>query len=171
MRRMLVIFSLAVLCAAAQGNLQSTLPSNLRVPATQKLLFQAHGVGGQIYTCKAATGTYAWTLEAPDAQLLDIHGEVLGRHFAGPTWEAKDGSSVVGKAVATAASPDPHSVPWLLLDAIRHEGNGRMNQVLSIQRLDTKGGKAPANGCDDSHVGAETRVPYEAEYYFYGNIK
>jgi Protein of unknown function (DUF3455) len=46
-----------------------------------------------------------------------------------------------------------------------------MSRVLSIQRLNTKGGKEPANGCDNSHVRREVRVPYEAEYYFYGNIK
>jgi hypothetical protein len=26
---------------------------------------------------------------------------------------------------------------------------------------------APANGCDVTHVGAEVRVSYSADYYFY----
>jgi hypothetical protein len=43
-----------------------------------------------------------------------------------------------------------------------------MTQVLSIQRLNTKGGKSPPEGCDASHAGAEKRIPYEADYFFYG---
>src|ERR1700685_2417428 len=159
-------FWLALLCISAQ---EGPIPTDLRVPATQKLIFQAHGVGDQVYTCKAVEKKYAWTLKAPDAQLLGADGQLLGHHFAGPTWEAKDGSSVLGKPVASVPSPDPRSVPWLLLIAIRHDGNGTMSQVLSVQRLNTQGGKAPVDGCDNSHVGAEARVPYKAEYYFYGN--
>jgi hypothetical protein len=169
MRKTFVTVWLAALCMSAQEDFQSTLPSALRVPATQKLLFQMHGVGDQVYSCKAVEGKYAWTLKAPDAQLLDSQGHVFGHHFAGPTWEAEDGSDVVGKSAASVPSPDPSSVPWLRLDAIRHEGNGKMTQVVSIQRLNTKGGKAPTDGCDSSHVGVETRAHYEADYYFYSN--
>ena len=170
MWKKIVVLSLAVFCSSAQDGSQS-LPSNLRAPADQKLIFQAHGIGDQIYTCEVTDGKYAWILKAPDAQLLSTDGQVLGHHFAGPTWEAKDGSRVAGKVVASVPAPNPSAVPWLLLLAIRHDGNGSMNQVLSIQRLNTKGGKAPAGSCDRSHAGAEVRVPYEAEYYFYGHIK
>jgi hypothetical protein len=162
----LVLFSLY-----AQQISQSTLPEPLREPDAGKLIFQAHGVGDQIYTCKAVDGKYAWTLKAPDARLLGSDGKVLGRHFAGPTWEAADGSRVLGKAVATAPSPDSHSVPWLRIDVIQHQGNGRMSQVVSVQRLNTRGGQAPRSGCDNSHAGAESRIPYQADYYFYGNVR
>lgn len=166
-----ITFWLALLGISAQDGFQSTLPNDLRSPATQKLIFQARGVGDQVYTCKAVAGKYGWILKAPDARLLGADGQLLGHHFAGPTWEAKDGSRVLGKPVASAPSPDSQSVPWLRLDAIQHDGNGTMSQVVSIQRLNTKGGKAPENGCDNSHAGTVARVPYEAEYYFYGNIR
>jgi hypothetical protein len=166
--RTLLIFSFAVF-TFAEDQLPSAVPGNLQVPATQKLIFEAHGIGDQIYTCNETAGAYAWKLKAPDAQLLDVHGKVLGRHSAGPAWEAKDGSRVVGKPVASVASPDPHAVPWLLLDVVRHDGNGSMSPVVSIQRLNTKGGKAPGTGCDASHAGTEVRVPYQADYYFYGS--
>jgi hypothetical protein len=107
-------------------------------------------------------------LKAPDAKLLGSSGEVIGRHFAGPTWEAKDGSRVVGKPAANVPSPEPQSVPWLLLNAVGHEGSGTMSNVLNIQRLNTQGGKAPAGGCDKEHVGTETRVAYQADYLFFG---
>jgi hypothetical protein len=72
----------------------------------------------------------------------------------------------VGRAVANA-TPDPDSIPWLLLTATDHQGDGVMKQVSSIQRLSTKGGKAPATGCDASHKGDKTHVHYTATYRFY----
>jgi hypothetical protein len=126
-------------------------------------------VGDQVYTCKAGeNGTFAWTLKAPDARLLGQDGAVVGRHFAGPTWESRDGSSVSGKMAATVPSSDAQSVPWLMLHATGHQGNGVMSSVTTIQRLNTKGGKAPATGCDADHANGETRVAYEADYSFYG---
>jgi hypothetical protein len=168
MQKAFVIFSLAVGCSFAQNHVPSPLPSSLRVPANQNLIFQAHGSGDQIYTCTASAGRYSWELKAPDAQLLGSDGRVLGHHFAGPTWKATDGSSVAGKPIAARPSPEPGSIPWLLLDVVRHDGSGTMSRVFSVQRLNTNGGKAPTTGCEQSHAGAQTRVPYEAEYYFYG---
>ncbi len=166
MIRPLFLCSAAVACLYAQDHLPSPLPEILRPPPTQTFLFQAHGTGVQVYTCKGA-----WTLKAPDAELIGADGQALGHHFAGPTWESKDGSRVVGKAVANVASPDSSSIPWLLVTALQHEGAGKMSDVVTIQRLNTKGGKAPADGCDAARAGAESRVPYEADYYFYGEKK
>lgn len=168
---MFAVFVLFLLRIYAQDVAQATIPQALRVPDTQKLIFQAYGVGDQIYTCKAVEGKYAWTLKAPDAQLLDAAGRGFGRHFAGPTWEAKDGSQIVGKVGATVPSPDPGSVAWLRLEVVRHDSNGTMTPVLSVQRLNTKGGKPPETGCDDLHAGTETRAHYEADYLFYGASK
>jgi hypothetical protein len=116
-------------------------------------------------------GTHAWTLKAPDARLLDDNGKLIGHHFAGPAWEATDGSRVTAKVSATLTSPDSHSIPWLLLTATGHQGNGTMQNVLSVQRLNTEGGRPPANGCGNSHEGSQLRVPYKAEYHFYGIAK
>jgi hypothetical protein len=55
----------------------------------------------------------------------------------------------------------------LLLQAAAHEGNGVMSAVTYIQRLDTKGGLAPATGCDASRLGETARVDYSASYAFY----
>jgi len=74
---------------------------------------------------------------------------------------------VTGKAVANAPSPDADSVPWLLLTAISRNGDGVLSRATSIQRINTKGGKAPASGCDAAHVGQEARAPYSADYVFF----
>lgn len=169
MRNSISTFLLVLSCAAGQVVAPVAVPNTLRAPDGQKLIFHAHGAGDQIYTCHADGASYAWKLKAPEARLFNADGQQIGRHFAGPTWESKDGSRVTGRAVATVPSPDPGAVPWLLLTAIGREGHGVMDRVLSIQRLETNGGKAPEAGCDASHIGAETRIPYQAEYYFFGS--
>lgn len=145
------------------------VPPELRPPEGAKLILYAFAKGDQIYSCKQQNAQYSWTLKAPEAQLLDQGGQVLGRHFAGPSWEVSDKSSVTGKVVVHADSPDKDAIPWLLLTAVDHSGNGLLSNVSNIQRQNTKGGKAPSTGCDGSHVGEETRVPYSANYLFYEN--
>ena len=143
------------------------IPPQLQPPASEQLLLQVHAKGDQVYTCKEEIKQYSWMLKAPDAQLFDKDGKPFGKHFAGPSWEAKDGSRVTGKAVANAPSPDADSIPWLLVNVVSHEGNGVLSRATSIQRFNTKGGKAPVSGCDASHAGQERRVPYTADYLFY----
>ena len=145
------------------------IPPQLQPPAGQQLLLQVHAKGDQVYTCKSELTDFIWSLKAPDAQLFDKDGKPFGRHFAGPSWEASDGSRVIGKAVANAPSPDANSIPWLLVTVVSHEGNGVLSRATTIQRLNTKGGKALASGCDAAHVGQELRVPYSADYLFYAS--
>jgi hypothetical protein len=142
-------------------------PAALRPPAGQVLIAHFAGKGKQIYTCQKSDTAYAWKLKAPDAQLFSENGTLAGHHFAGPTWESVDNSRVVGKLAASVPSPDPSSIPWLLLSAKAHEGTGVMSKVQTIQRLNTKGGVAPATGCDAASENHETDILYEADYYFY----
>ena len=46
-----------------------------------------------------------------------------------------------------------------------------MSEVRTIQRLNTKGGRAPTTGCDAQHQGEMARVNYTADYYFYAPAK
>jgi len=138
------------------------IPGNLKPPAKESLAFHAHASGDQIYTCDGAK----WAFTAPDAKLFDQGGNQIGTHFAGPTWKSADGSLVRARAVGNA-TPDPESIPWLLLTATDHEGAGVMKNITSIQRLNTKGGKAPETGCDTAHQGVKKGVPYTADYYFF----
>jgi Protein of unknown function (DUF3455) len=143
------------------------VPAELQVPANEQLVVRVHAKGDQIYSCKADGAQAGWTLKAPEARLFDKDGKTFGKHFAGPSWEASDGSLVVGKAAANVASPDADSIPWLLVKVVSHAGDGVLTRVTSIQRINTKGGKAPASGCDAGHAGQEVRVPYSADYLFF----
>jgi hypothetical protein len=143
------------------------IPPELQAPVDEQLILQLHGKGDQIYTCKSQSAQFGWTLKAPDAQLFDQKEQLFGKHFAGPTWQANDGSRVTGKAAASVASPDAESIPWLLVKVISHDGKGILSRATTIQRLNTKGGKAPADGCDADHLNQEVRVNYSADYLFY----
>jgi hypothetical protein len=143
------------------------LPQQLQPPASEQLFLRVHAKGDQVYTCKSTSAQFIWTLKAPDAQLFDKDGKPFGKHFAGPSWEASDGSRVTGKAVANAPSPDANSIPWLLVNIVGHDGSGVLSRATTIQRINTSGGKAPSSGCDASHADQEIRVPYSADYLFY----
>lgn len=92
----------------------------------------------------------------------------MGKHYAGPTWEATDGSAVVGELIANSPSTKPNSVAQLLLRAKATAGNGLFTHVQYIQRLNTAGGSAPAGGCSKEQAGQQGRAPYTADYIFYG---
>jgi hypothetical protein len=145
-------------------------PDIIRVPDGQTVLLKALGKGVQIYECKATAADprkFDWSFTAPEADLTNEKEEKIGKHYAGPTWEANDGSKVVGEKKAETPAPRAGAVPWLLLKAKTHEGTGTFARVTYIQRVDTEGGVAPAAGCDQAHVNTEARVDYRANYYFY----
>jgi hypothetical protein len=141
------------------------VPEGLRVSGV--IVADVHATGFQVYSLKRdGAGNLGWLLKAPDATFDDGRG-LAGKHYAGPTWECtSDGSKVVGKKVAERASGEAGAVAWLLLSAVGHEGAGVFSAVTFIQRINTSGGAAPVVG--DNKEGAEIRVPYKAEYVFYG---
>jgi hypothetical protein len=153
----MIALVLAVACMA-RDSIAQTVKESIDVPPHSRLLLRAVGSGDQVYDCVNGH----WTLKAPDAKLLNQEGSVIGRHFAGPTWQLNDGSWVKGRAVAKQVAPDATAVPWLLLEAV--DGTGRLGTVRFIQRTGTHGGNAPDGSCSQS---AMRRVPYTATYSFY----
>lgn len=146
----------------------------LKAPNGRALTWELRATGVQIYECgkdKADSSKYAWNFKAPEADLFETHGshrgEKVGKHYAGPTWEGIDGSKVIGAVQASENSSDANAIAWLLLGAKSNSGDGMFAKTANIQRLDTSGGKAPGEGCDQAHLGAQARVPYTAKYYFY----
>jgi uncharacterized protein DUF3455 len=155
---------LGTLAAGAQGtdNRAPSVPTVLEVPDGNKVHFHAYAVGVQIYTWNATLSK--WVFKAPRATLYDSDGNVVGMHFAGPTWESNSGSEVVGTKLASAVV-DPTAIPWLLLAAKSTSGHGIFADTTYIQRVDTAGGLAPSTpGTTD---GQEADVPYTAQYFFY----
>lgn len=158
----------AVDAAAARAPSACTepMPRDIAVPAKNVLEHELSAVGFQIYTCTATPTGAVWRFTEPEATLYDRRGELAGTHYAGPTWEAIDGSAVVAARIS-GVTPDPTAIPWLLLGAVSHEGSGRMEGMTYVQRVATVGGIAPTTGCDADSLGAVERVPYTAMYCFY----
>ena len=139
------------------------IPDALAAPGTAPVL-TAHAEGDQIYECKAgADGKLVWTFREPKATLI-ADGKIVGKHYAGPSWELNDGSAVVGKAVANAPGKTANDVAWLKLEVAAHRGaGGALADVTTVQRINTVGGKLDG-ACDRA---AETRsMPYTADYVF-----
>lgn len=157
--------------AAGAPDAPQPVPDALKPPAGQTAVLDVLAKGVQIYTCtRQEDGRYSWTFKAPEAGLFGSDGLQTGRHYrhaAGPAWELADGSTVIGILKAKAEAPGAGDIPWLLLEAKAHEGKGVLAGAASIQRLATKGGVAPATGCDAASAGKDVRVPYEARYRFY----
>jgi Protein of unknown function (DUF3455) len=165
------IYSYAVVlagCATSPHVAPPEVPAALQPPAGQTLYLEAHATGVQIYECaQKADLSYEWAFRAPEASLESPSGHALGRHYAGPTWESIDGSTVVGVIKARDPGPRSSAIPWLLLAAKATTGAGTFGATKSIQRVATVGGIAPAEACASSNLKQVARVPYKATYYFY----
>src|SRR5215472_9699607 len=98
--RLIAIAVLLGLALQASGQVipHPDVPDKIKAPAGEDVVLVAHASGSQIYVCQAgADGKMAWTLKAPEAELRDDKGVVIGKHYAGPTWKLNDGSEVTGK--------------------------------------------------------------------------
>lgn len=153
--------------AAPQLPCPKQVPPALDPPAQVTLALAVAASGTQNYVCSPGKDGAApsWTLEGPHA-LVNVGRDVVGIHFAGPSWQALDGSLVKGTKVAAADAPKPGALPWLLLSGMP-SGAGTFGAITYIQRLETAGGVAPASGCDAGHIGVKVLVPYKTNYYFY----
>lgn len=143
------------------------VPAGLEVPAGHELASHASAAGVQIYVWTQSAvnpALYSWVLKAPHAVLIHHEDDILGIHYAGPTWQGNDGSKVVGRRLASSVVKS-NAIPWLLLQAASNDGIGVFADTTYIQRLDTEGGLASST--PGSYAGQEALVPYVANYYFY----
>ena len=160
--------ALLAACASPPVPVAPTVPPSLQAPAGSTLYLEALASGVQIYECsRKPDSTYEWVFKVPEATLTTRSGQLLGKHYAGPTWEAVDGSAMVGELKARAPAPSASDIPWLLLAAKSNTGVGTFVGAKFVQRVATVGGIAPTGGCTDSTLKKEARVPYSASYFFY----
>lgn len=147
------------------------VPAAIAVPDGHREALRSVGVGEITYECRAkagAGGVFEWAFVAPKATLFDAaKTQAIGSYYAGPTWQSKDGSKVTGKQLAVAPAPIPGNIPLQLVQAAPNSGSGEMVGVTYIQRLNTVGGVAPSDPCNEAAVGSQKQVGYQADYVFY----
>lgn len=161
------------------------VPANLEVPAGHRPYLAVHATGTQNYVCLpgASSTGLVWTFYGPQATGFDRREEQVITHFlsanpveggtARPVWQhSRDTSAVWARPIASSTDPDyvePGAVAWLLLEAVGTEdgpnGGRRLTPTTYIQRVETSGGVAPADGC--TTLGAKLFVPYETDYFFF----
>jgi hypothetical protein len=156
-----IILSIAGVVALASPA-RAQIPAPIAAPGEIQVL-KAHAEGAQIYECKAdASGKLAWAFREPIATLL-VDGKTIGHHYAGPSWEYSDGSAVVGKVAGTAPGGTSKDIPWLKLDVASKRGTGLFENVTTVQRINTSGGKFDG-ACEVA--GSYLSAPYSADYVF-----
>ena len=148
---------------------EPTVPSDIAVLEGNKLFLVGHAVGVQIYSCNLTAGQYSWTLVAPRANLYGDNGKLVATHFGGPTWQATDGSYVVGRVEKRV--PVAGTIPWLRLAADQQVAGldgDRLAGTTFIQRINTTGGVAPAAAdCNALTINTTSEIDYTADYYFW----
>lgn len=151
--------SMRVIAPSAAAEVPETIAAR-----GETLIATVHATGAQVYECRTnSDGKLAWQFREPIATLM-IDGKTVGRHFAGPVWEMADGSAVSAKVSAQAPGATTNDIPLLRLDIAARHGSGLLSGVTTIQRLNTRGGRADA-ACD--LAGTFLSVPYSADYAFY----
>ncbi len=155
---------------ALAGPPAPTVPSEIVVPEGNKVFLVGHAVGVQIYSCNATPSGFAWSSATPLANLYNDQGKLIITHFAGPTWQAMDGSRVVGR-VEASVTVDRTAIPWVRLAAASTAAGPEGDRLVAttyIQRIETTGGLTPpAAECNAATAGTVAEVPYTADYYFW----
>jgi hypothetical protein len=156
MRRILLIAYTTVFAVACTASLPHSahadhitpppVPSNIQVPAGNKVFLKGFAVGTQNYIClpcpnlitpaaMCPTSGFAWAFFGPQATLFKDNGKQILTHFLSPnplesgtpraTWQdSKDSSAVWAALVASASNLDfpdfvaQGAIPWLLLEVV-----------------------------------------------------
>jgi len=169
MKTVSTLLSAALLLNACATTTPVEVPANLKTATSETLAMIVPARGVQIYECRARKDKngHEWVFMAPEAELYDTKGNLIGRHGAGPHWEAIDGSRVTGVVKSRADAPEAGNIPWLLLAAKQDGRAGVFGKVTSIQRVNTAGGIAPSSPCVGTNRGEIARIDYRADYYFF----
>lgn len=183
-----LLFIITMLACEKKEPVDSNLPA-YQIKASEKLSIPAeielpinspygnsriatyYATGVQKYKAQqkagSETGVYEWVFVAPQADLFDVTNKKVGIHGAGPYWAISATDSIFAQQFTPAktASPDANSIPWLLLmPKAGTTPTGIFSNVIYVQRIATKGGKAPATA--PLSASQTTDVPYTAVYRF-----
>jgi hypothetical protein len=139
--------------------------SQIRAPTEVEPAFELAGAGVQIFRCEPDKDGYRWAFRLPEAELRDARGQVVAHHGANYSFEHVDGSRLLGTIVGYDSAPGDDAVRWLLLRT-QSFGQGELEKVSYVQRVDTAGGLPPAQ-CSAEQANQILRVPFSAKFVFY----
>ncbi|GLJ29520.1 hypothetical protein SUGI_0581880 [Cryptomeria japonica] len=177
MTSLIVLRSVAFLCAFAAIANAADSSGSIQPPIGNKLFIILKGRGVQVYQCQQ---NLSYTLDHATADLYGLmdfrYLYPKGQHYflayadgqgGKPTWsyfgeQSRTTSTVTGKVIGRKEELD--TIPDLLLQATSHSGPGAFDKISYVSRSKSKGGVAPT-GCNNT--GEIIQVNYEAFYSFY----
>ncbi|KAJ3273785.1 hypothetical protein HDV01_003912 [Terramyces sp. JEL0728] len=173
------MFKYLAISASALAFVPTGLTADFTLPDNEVLFNKYFGKGTQNYKCNGTV----WALDSADADLFagkGYSGAAVITHFflpapgdakgGRPTWKYNsDGSQVTGVVTKRVSAPSATDIQWLIVNRTSSTTNtGVMDTVDFVFRLYTVAGIAPAaSQCSYGNAGSITKVPYEAEYWFY----
>ncbi|KAJ3322716.1 hypothetical protein HDV06_002767 [Boothiomyces sp. JEL0866] len=173
------MFKYLAVSASALALVPTGLTADFTLPDNKVLFNKYFGKGTQNYKCNGTV----WALDSANADLFlekDYTGPAAITHFflpppgdakgGRPTWKYNaDGSQVTGIVTKKINAPSATDIQWLYVNETSSTTNtGVMDNIDFIFRLYTVAGLAPAaSGCTTGNAGNITKVPYEAQYWFY----
>ena len=164
--------AIAIPALAHAGPPEPSVPQQIAVLDGFSPFLVAHAAGVQIHECIQDAGAHRWRFVGPRADLYGDNGKPIATHFAGPSWQARDGSKVTATLDGDGSvKVDPTGIPWLRLrvtSATPGSDGDRLTATKYIQRVNTAGGLAPAaTDCNATTLGQVAEVPYTADYVFW----
>ena len=168
-RSLLLAAALLVSLPAAAIPEPAGLALGLRAPANEAPAFVLAGNGVYIYQCRQSAldpNLYEWSFIVPDATLYEGTRSVA-RHATVGLYESMSDRSSISGVVRGSQAAGTANLPWVSMRAQPLSESGMFAGVTTIQRVNTNGGAAPGGGCGPDNIGAEARVAFRADYYFY----
>lgn len=139
--------------------------SRIKTPDTVAPVMRLQGRGVQVFRCEARDKAFAWVFRLPEADLVDGAGRVVVKHGANFSFEHVDGSRLLGTVVNFDDAPDGNNLRWILFST-RAFGEGALNGITFVQRVNTVGGMPPPR-CDAGQQSRLLRVDFSADFIFY----
>ena len=168
-RSLFLAAALAIALPAAAMPEPPGLAPALRAPANEAPAFVLTGNGVYIYQCRQSSldpNAYEWGFIVPDATLYEGTRSVA-RHATVGLYESMSDRSSISGVVRGSQAAGTANLPWVSMRAQPLSESGMFAGITTIQRVNTNGGAAPGGGCGPDNVGAEARVAFQADYYFY----
>jgi hypothetical protein len=158
---------LSLLCLATGFSAPGAEFQGVPLAENSSIVLAVAAEGVQIYETKRnAAGAYEWALKAPEAELKSLAGEVVGKHYAGPSWSLNDGSQLVASLppIKAVSAPEAGNIPWLLVAPKSKSESGLLSKIDFVARIATVGGVAPSE--PPKSQTDTVRVNYRAIYLF-----
>lgn len=152
---------------------QPGLPADVRVPAGHQAVLEARGLGELQYECQATSLSpwqYAWLPRDRSIELRDTSNNSITLARSARAWIHRDGSEL---AVREFVEVDNGAANLPLQRARVEPSNlpGTLSNISYIQRIRTVGGLPATRNCSAAELGMRVRVPYEADYVFWRQVR